>query len=112
MRSRLGQILHAVDITLQIEHLLLRPLAKVQVPIMVYSLTALVEDHRLSRTTITVQVAGLRVTAWPAVSLKVMQINLVVLNDAADRIAPVVRPSNVVPLLADEHMVAAGDYSA
>ena len=47
-----------------------------------------------------------RLARRPAFGLVVAQVQPFLADDPADRIAPVIRPSHVVALLADEHVVA------
>ena len=60
----------------------------------------------LRRTAVAVQVAGLGVSRGPAARLEVAQVHLAALDDAANRVSHVTRPADVVPLLADQHVIA------
>ena len=64
------------------------------------------EDLRFRRAAVAVQIAGDRITAGPAVRLIILEIHHVVLHDSSNGIAPVVRPADVGPFFADQHMIA------
>ena len=112
LRLGLGQIFHAVGVPCQVIQFLLWAFAKVEVPKMIRPVAALVEDRRLGWTAVAVEVAGGRVARRPAIGLEVVQVQPVPFHNAADGIAPVVWPTDVVPLLADQNMVTAGNYAA
>ena len=89
------------------EKLRLGPLAKVLLPERRVRLIAThVQDLRLGRAGVAVEVARLGITRRPAIRFEVLDVEEVALHDPANRIAPVVRSANVMPFLADENVIA------
>ena len=79
---------------------------------MIRPVAALVEDRRLRWAAVTIEVAGGWVARRPAIGLEVVQVQPVPFHDAADWVAPVFWPTDIVSFLADQNMVTAGDHAA
>src|SRR5262245_20871891 len=102
------EILQAIWVALQVIKFFTNPFSKAKLPEPpLLRVGPRLQHDGLGWPTVAVEVAGLRIAGWPPRWLVIPQINPIVLHNAADRIAPIMRPADVVPLLPDQHMIAA-----
>ncbi len=107
MLPGLGQVLHTVRVQAQVIQFLGWPFAEAEVPVpFLAGLGAALQHLRFGGTAVGVEVAGLGVAHGPAVGGVVVQVQVLALDDAPDGVACVVGPPHVVPLLADQQVVA------
>ena len=100
------QVVHALGILRHVVHLFFRPFPEGPCPeIWGCSVSPQVENLRLGRAAVAVQIARFRIAGRPATGLEIAQVEEVALEDPANRIAPVVGAAYVMALFADQNMV-------